>query len=99
MVDNSEDRVVAVGEGEISDEVHADVHPRHHAWLKWNSSTGRLHVAFLEARTPIAVGDIGLDIGGQSRPIILAFNKFLGFLITRMARDGGVMMGRDDLHA
>ena len=88
-----------VGKGKISDEVHTDVHPRHHAWLQWDGSTGWLRVASLEASTPITVRDICFDIRGQSRPIILAFNELLGFLITRMASDRRVVVGRDDLHA
>ena len=36
---------------------------------------------------------------GQPGPIILVFNEFLGFLVTQVPGDRGVMMGRDDLHA
>ena len=98
MVDNSENRVISVGEGKIGDKVHADVHPRCCAWLKRDSGAGRLCVAFLEAGTLIAVRDVSFDIRGQSGPIVLVFNKFLGFLITRVASDRGVVMCRDDFH-
>ena len=38
-------------------------------------------------------------IQGQSRPIILLFNEFLGFLIARVTSDGGVVMDSNDVHA
>ena len=34
VVNDSENGVEAVGQGKIGDEVHADVHPRHCAWLE-----------------------------------------------------------------
>ena len=87
-----------MGKGKISDEVHADVHPRHHAWLKWDSGASRLCVACFEAHALITAGDIGFDIGGQPGPIVMAFDKFLGFLITQVSGDRGVVVGSDDLH-
>ena len=48
MVDDSKNGVKTIEEGEVGDEVQADIHPRHHACLKWNGSSGRLHVAFFE---------------------------------------------------
>ena len=52
-VNHGKDRVKSVGKGKISDEVCANVHPRHCAWLKWDSGTGRLRIASFEAGTPI----------------------------------------------
>ena len=97
-VDHGENAIESVGKGKIGDEVRANIHPRHHAWLKWDSSAGRLCVASFEVCTPITAGDVRFDIGGQPGPIVMAFNEFLGFLITRVASDRGVMMGSDDLH-
>ena len=62
-VNHSENGMEPVGKGKISDEVRADVHPRHRAWLKWNGSAGRLRVASFEAGAPITSGDIRLDVG------------------------------------
>ena len=81
-INHGENRVESVGKGKIGDEVDADVHPRHRAWLKWHSSAGRLCIASLEASTPITTGDIGFNVGGQPGPIVMAFNEFLGFLIS-----------------
>ena len=78
--------------------VCADTHPRHCAWLQWNSGASRLHVASFEVSTPIIVRNIGVYIGRQSRPIILVFNKFLGFLVTWVSSNGRIMMGSDDMH-
>ena len=99
VVDHGEDRVEAVGKGEISDEVCANVHPRHRAWLKWDSCASRLRVASFEVSAPITVGDVGFDVSGQPGPIVVVFNEFLGFLITRVTGDGRVVVRSDDLHA
>ena len=98
-INHGEDRVEPVGKGKIGDEVRADVHPRHRAWLKWDSSAGRLCVASFEACTLVTMGDVRFDIGRQPGPIVMAFDKFLGFLITRVSGDRGIMVGSDDLHA
>ena len=98
VVDDSEDGVEAVGEGKISDEVHTDIHHRHHAWLKWDGGAGRLCVASFEVSALITVRDMGVNVRGQSGPIVLAFNEFLGFLIPWMSGDRGVMVESDYLH-
>ena len=73
VVDDSEDGVEAVGEVKISDEVHTDIHHRHHAWLKWDGGAGRLCVASFEVSALIIVRDVGVNVRGQSGPIVLAF--------------------------
>ena len=98
LVDNGEDRVETVGKGKIGDEVHADIHPRHHAWLQWNGGASRHRVASFEVSALITARDIGFDVGGQSRLIILVFDKFLSFLVTQMAGNRRVVMRGDDLH-
>ena len=98
-VDNGKDRVKAVGKGKIGDEVCADIHPRHCAWLKWDGRAGRFHVASFEARTPITAGYVVVDIRGQSGPVIVLFNQFLGFLVAWVSSDRGVMVRGDDVHA
>ena len=94
-----ENGVESVGKGKIGDEVRADVHPRHRAWLKRDGGAGRLRIASFEACAPITACDVGLNIGGQPGPVVVAFNEFLGLLITRVSGDRGVVMGSDNLHA
>ena len=52
-VDHGENGIESVGEGEIGDEVRADVHPRHRAWLKRDGGAGGFRIASFEACAPI----------------------------------------------
>ena len=39
-----------------------------------------------------------MDVQGQPGPVILSFDKFLGFLIAWVTGDRGVVMGSNDVH-